>query len=150
MSAGTEQSICCGMNTTRQCIFTVDQSTFISHITRHYQHQLKGVYEDYTWGYHWTIPFHEFQFQLVPLIPYSAITKTILVRFLIFQMFTSVENQPLKRRLKLKQRIIFKNLQNSFSFSKRHRNTFCWLKYIIELYLEKSISANKLYKATWK
>ena len=55
-----------------------------------------------------------FYFQLLPLIPYSAIAKTILVRTLIFHIFTRVENQPLKRQLKQKRQIIFKNLQNVF------------------------------------
>ena len=51
------------------------------------------------------------------LIPYSAIVKTILVRSFIFNIFTRVENQPLKQGLKQKRRIIFKNLQNTFSFA---------------------------------
>ena len=54
----------------------------------------------------YTIPFHEFQLQLVPLIPHSAIDKTVLLKSLIFHIFTRVENQPLKRRLKQKLRII--------------------------------------------
>ena len=45
-----------------------------------------------------TIPFREFQFPLVLLIPYSAIGKTILVRSLSFHIFMHVENQPLKQR----------------------------------------------------
>ena len=61
---------------------------------------LKGVYEDYTWGYHrkpLDHSFFEFQFHLVPLIPYSAIAKKILVRTLIFHSFTPVENKPSKQ-----------------------------------------------------
>ena len=53
-------------------------------------------------------PFREFQFNLVPLIPYSAIAKTILVRSLIFHIFTSVEYQPLKQRLKQKDVLFLK------------------------------------------
>ena len=56
---------------------------------------LKGEYEDYTWGFGQNpldYPFPEFHFQLVPLIPYSAIAKTILLRTLIFHIFTRVEN----------------------------------------------------------
>ena len=52
----------------------------------------------------------EIQFQLVPLIPHSAIAKTILVRSLIFHIFTRVENQPLKQRLKQKPTHFFKIL----------------------------------------
>ena len=44
------------------------------------------------------IPFREFHFHLAPMIPYSAIAKTILVRSIIFLFFTRVENQPLKQR----------------------------------------------------
>ena len=58
-------------------------------------------------------PFREFHFQLVPLIPYSEITITILT--IIFHIFTHVENQPLKQQLKHKRPIILKNLQNVFS-----------------------------------
>ena len=43
----------------------------------------------------YSIPFREFQLQLVPLIPHSAIPKTILVKALIFHIFTRVENKPL-------------------------------------------------------
>ena len=56
------------------------------------------------WGYHrnpLTNPFREFKFHLVPLIPYSAIVKTILVRTRIFHIFTRVKNQPLKQLLLL-------------------------------------------------
>ena len=66
----------------------------------------------------WTIPFHEFHSHLVPLIPYLAISKTILVRTLIFHIATRGENQPLKQRLKHKRRIILNNVQNVFSFAK--------------------------------
>ena len=63
-----------------------------------------------------TIPFCEFQLQLVPLIPCSVIAKTIPVRSRIFHIFTGVENQPLNQRLH-KRRIILKNVQNIFSFA---------------------------------
>ena len=52
-----------------------------------------------------TIPFRKFQLHLGPLIPYSAILK-ILVRSLIFHIFTRVENLPLNQRLKHKRRMI--------------------------------------------
>ena len=65
-----------------------------------------------------TFSLREFQFHLVLLIPYSAIAKTITARSLIFRIFTRVENQPLKQRLKQKGRIIFKNFQIIFSFAK--------------------------------
>ena len=68
---------------------------------------LKGEYEDYTWGYGQNL-FREIQFQLVPLIPHSAITKTVLIRSRIFCIFTRVENQPLKQRLNQTRRIILK------------------------------------------
>ena len=42
-------------------------------------------------------PFHESQHQLVPLILYLAIAKTILVRSLIIHIFKREENQPLKQ-----------------------------------------------------
>ena len=64
-----------------------------------------------------TNPFREFYFQLFPSIHHSAIGKTILVRSLIVRIFTHVENQPLKQRLKQKRRIILTNLQNIFSFA---------------------------------
>ena len=67
-----------------------------------------------------TIPFYEFQYHLVPLIQYSAIAKTILVRSLSFHIFTRAENQPLKQRLKQKRRTIFKNLQNVFAQLQEH------------------------------
>ena len=57
-------------------------------------------------GHLYAIPFHEFHFQLVPLTLYSAIAKTILVRTLTFHIFTRVENQPLKQRLKQTRHII--------------------------------------------
>ena len=60
-----------------------------------------------------TIPFHEFQLHLVPLIPDSTIAKTVLLRSLIFHIFKRVENQPLKQQFKQKRRII---LTNIFSF----------------------------------
>ena len=56
-----------------------------------------------------TIPFPEFHFQLVPLVPYSAITKSILVRTLIFHIFTLVENQPSKQRLNKNDVLFLKN-----------------------------------------
>ena len=55
-----------------------------------------------------------FHLHLVPLIPSSAIAKTILARTLIFHIFTIVDSQPLKQRLKQKQRIIIKKLTNAF------------------------------------
>ena len=61
---------------------------------------LKGAYKDYTLGYGQNpldYPLREFHFQLVPLIPYSAIPKTIHVRTIMFQIFPRVENQPLKQ-----------------------------------------------------
>ena len=64
-----------------------------------------------------TIPFYEFQLHLVPLIPLSAIAKTVLLRSLSFDIFISVENQPLKQKIKQKQRIILTNVQHIFSFA---------------------------------
>ena len=58
-------------------------------------------------SYRLFILFHEFQIHLVPLTPYSVIPRTILVRSLIFHIFTRVEYQALKQRLKQKRRIIF-------------------------------------------
>ena len=77
----------------------------------------------------YTIPYREFQFQLVSLIPHSVITKTILVRFLIFHYFTRVANQSLKQGLKQKRRIIlsFNKLQNIFLFV-NFRKIFCFEK----------------------
>ena len=69
----------------------------------------------------YTIPFRKVHFQLVSLIPYSAISKKILIRSLIFHVFTRVENQPLKQGLYLP------TLLNIFSY----RNIFCFIKYII-------------------
>ena len=66
---------------------------------------------------HGAIPFHEFQVHIVPLIPHSAIAKTIFIRSLIFYIFTRVENQPLKQRLKQKRRIILTNFRPIFSFA---------------------------------
>ena len=71
------------------------------------QRGIKGEYEDFTDR---TLLFREFQFQLVPLIPFLAYAQTILVRSCIFTYFTRVENQPLKQRLKLERRIILKKL----------------------------------------
>ena len=51
----------------------------------------------------WTIPFHEAHFKLGSLIPYSAIATTVLLKSRIFHIFTRVENQPLKLRLKQKR-----------------------------------------------
>ena len=68
---------------------------------------LKREHEDYTCrgiiGNLKTIPFREFQFYLVPLIPYPAIAKVpkkILVSSFSFLIFTRVETQTLKQRLK--------------------------------------------------
>ena len=44
----------------------------------------------------YSIPFREFHFQLVPLIPYLAIANTILVRSVIFHIFTRVEKRFFK------------------------------------------------------
>ena len=52
-----------------------------------------------------TIPFREFHFHLVPLIPNSAIAKTTR-QIPYFHIFTRVENLPLKQRLKQIRRII--------------------------------------------
>ena len=38
------------------------------------------------------LDYLEFHFQLVPLVPHLAIAKTILVKSLIFNIFTRVEN----------------------------------------------------------
>ena len=62
-------------------------------------------------------PLYEFQFQLVSLIPHVAITETVLLRFLFFHIFTRVENQPLKQRLKQKRRIILTKVRHIFSFA---------------------------------
>ena len=71
----------------------------------------------------YTIPFHEFHFHLVPLIPYSAILKKILVRSLIyFFIFSRVENQHLKQQLKQELRILFKIFRNLFLC---YRKIFC-------------------------
>ena len=79
---------------------------------------LKGEYEDYTWGYGQN-PLSLLQISFSSVDPSClAIGKTILVRSLIFHIFTRVENQPLKQRLKQKRRIILTNLQNIFSFVK--------------------------------
>ena len=82
-----------------------------------------------------TIPFREIQFHLVPLIQYSAIAKRILVRSLIFDMFTLVENQPLNQRLKQKLRIMFKNLQNNLSFVKLQEHFLFCKNTILYFYL---------------
>ena len=77
----------------------------------------------YTWGMAGTllmIPFYEFQLHLVPLIPHSAISKTVLLGTLIYHIiFTRVENQPLKQRFKQKR---------TFSHSLSYRNIFCLVK----------------------
>ena len=64
------------------------------------------------------IPFHEFHSHLDPLIPYSAINKTSLSDLLFFHIFTLVENQPSKQRLKHKRPLLKKNIQNLFLFNK--------------------------------
>ena len=71
--------------------------------------------------------FREFQFHLIPLIPYLALAKIIIVRSLIFHIFTRVENQPCKQGLRQKRRIILKYLQNIFSFAKLYEH-FCFIK----------------------
>ena len=50
--------------------------------------------------------------------PAGSTGHTVLLRSLIFYMFTCVDNQPLKQRLKQKRRIILTNLQIIFSFAK--------------------------------
>ena len=58
---------------------------------------------------------YEFQLHLVSLIPHSAIAKTVLLaRSLIFHIFTRVEIQPIKQRLKQKRRNILTNLRHIF------------------------------------
>ena len=42
-------------------------------------------------GNRWTIPFHELHFHFVPLIPYSAIPKTVLVRYCISSSANSTD-----------------------------------------------------------
>ena len=60
------------------------------------------------------IPFHEFQFHLVPLIPHSSIDEQSSSDPLFFT-FLPVWKINLKRS-KQKRRIVFQNLQNIFSF----------------------------------
>ena len=85
---------------------------FFWHMFRRYFPHLKGEYEDYTWGMGrtlYTILFSEFHFQLVPLIPFSAIAKKSSTEplFLYFYACEKSQNQkPLKQRLKQKRRII--------------------------------------------
>ena len=82
----------------------------------------------------YTILFHEFQLHLVPLSPHSAIAKTILIRSLIFHIFTRVGNQTLKQWLKQKQPIILTNVR-TFSHSLSYRNIFCFInKYYFLFY----------------
>ena len=83
------------------------------------------------------IPFHGFHSHLVPLIPYSAITKTALVRIRIFHIFTLVSHtlkhiftlvsHTLKQRLKQKRRLS-ETKYNSFSHSLSYRNIFYLIK----------------------
>ena len=77
------------------------------------------------------IPSHEFQFYLVPLNPYLEIVKTILVRSLIFHIFTRVSSQPLKQRLKQKRRFIFKKITKHFLVDLAIRTLFVKCKYFI-------------------
>ena len=62
-------------------------------------------------------PFMCSIFYVVPLIPYFAISKTILVKTLIFFIFTLVDIKTWKQPLKQKRRIISKT-QNIFSMAK--------------------------------
>ena len=87
----------------------------------------------------------------IPLIPYLAIDKRILVRTLIFHIFTCVEIQPLKQRLKQKLRIILKNVQNvlfqhaSKQSNRQKQNIFIYsLMYKVRLILEKEIEFGSL------
>ena len=64
-----------------------------------------------------TIHFYEIQLQLVPLIPHSSIAKTVLLRFLNFNILTRVETQPFKQRLNQKRHIILTNVRHIFSFA---------------------------------
>ena len=68
------------------------------------------------------IGFHEFQLHLVPLIPHSTISKTVLLRSLIFHILTRLENQLLKQR-----RIILTHFLIRFATGK----FFVLYKYII-------------------
>ena len=67
------------------------------------------------WGLHMTILFHEFNFQLVLLIPYKTIATTILIRSLIFHIFTCCGKSTFKTTIKTKTTLSFKIL---FSFAK--------------------------------
>ena len=78
---------------------------------------LKGEYEDCTWGYGQNYPISWVQLHLVPLIPHSAIAKTVLVRSRFVFFLTRVKNQPLKQRLKQKRRFILINVRHIFSFA---------------------------------
>ena len=76
------------------------------------------------------ILFHEFHFQLVPLNPYSVTAKTILIRSLIIHIFTRVEDQHLKQRLKQKRRTILKKTYKTcFYHSLSCRNIFSFLNF---------------------
>ena len=81
---------------------------------------IKEEDEDYTWGYGQNsldYPNPWVPFSISSVDPIFSNSKTILVISLIFHIFTRVENQPLKRRLKQERRIFFTNLQNVFSFA---------------------------------
>ena len=56
-------------------------------------------------------------FSLVPLIPYSAITKRILVRSLILHIFTRVENQ-FKKTKTTHYFLILKTFSHSLSYKR--------------------------------
>ena len=73
------------------------------------------------------------------LVPILSYLQKILIRTLIFHIFTRVENKPLKQRLKQKWRIILKYLINIFSFAKLKEH-FCFIKKYIFLFNSKSHS----------
>ena len=96
---------------------------------------LKGVYEDFTFVFHQKPSEYS-----LPWVPNT------------FFIFLRVENQLLKQRLKQKRRIIFKHLQDIFSFAKIYRYIFCFIKthsWNISCKID-PISANKLYKYDMK
>ena len=73
--------------------------------------KLKGEYEDYTLGYGQNpldFPLLWVSITFSSVDPSFSIAKTILVRFLTFHIFTTVENQPLKQRLNNKDALFLK------------------------------------------
>ena len=85
------------------------------------------------------IPFHEFHFHLVFLIPYVAIAKTILVRNLIFHSFRieDSEQSHFIATIKTKQALFLKNIQHIFSFATL-LEIFCLIKMFFFLFNLKS------------